>query len=179
MFPLLPFTLSLLRSLLLLPLQRGVLLRMPLAPLPVRVKPLAQAVNVVAERGNLVALLFSPMCLFPLLPFTLSLLRSLLLSLLQLDMLARMPLGSLLVRVKPSAQAVDVVAERSNLVALSLPSLRYSSLHRGVLGPMSLTPLSVRIKPPAQTVYVITERGDLTALLLRSFLLPPFQRCIL
>ena len=69
-----------------------------------------------------------------------------------------------LVRVEPSAQTVEVIAERSDLAPL--PSLQLSPLHRDVLGSMPLPPLSVCVKPLAQTVEVIAERSDLVALLL-------------
>ena len=82
-----------------------------------------------------------------------------------------MPLGALLVRVKPSAQTVHVVAERGDL-ALLIP------LQRGVLVRMPLGALLVRVKPSAQTVHVVAERGDLLALALLSLHLPPLQRCV-
>ena len=102
---------------------------MALWPGFVRVEPSTQAVDVIAERGDL-----APLALLA--PFHHSLL--------QRDVLGRMPPAPLLVLVEPLTQATEVIAECGDLMPLQL-----SLLQRGVHVWMPLTPLSVRIEPPA------------------------------
>ena len=85
------------------PLQRGVLIRVPQLPLPVRLEPSAQAVYIIAERGDLVTLRLLPLCSLPPLPLMLLPPCSFLLSLLQRGILVRVPLTPLLVCIEPSA----------------------------------------------------------------------------